>query len=229
MLTLAIDTSSRTISVAFLEDEVTRLELFLNTGLYHSSLLVPAIKSSCELLKVNIEQIDLMVCTSGPGSFTGLRIGMSAIKGFALANHKPIMGVSSLEALAMNLSDTPAIICPVIDAAQKDLIYTALFTAGEGGLLKRIGKDKLTDMKSLLREIPENTIFLGNGAIKYADTIRKTLPKNTFSISFQNHLIKASNVGLIGLRMFMEGKADDLLLLKPRYLCLSEGEMKSNA
>jgi tRNA threonylcarbamoyladenosine biosynthesis protein TsaB len=226
MLTLAIDTSSKTISIAFLEDDVIRLELLLNTGLHHSSLLLPAIKKSCELTKVNIEQIDLMVCTNGPGSFTGLRIGISTIIGLALASRKPAIGVSTLEALAMNMSHSPKIICPMMDA-QKNEIYTALFLTGESGQLTRITEDNVIDIASFLKDIRYDVDFLGDGAIKYADVIQKTLSENTFSISLQDSFVKASNVGLIGLKMFVEGNAQDLLVLKPKYLRLSEAEIKS--
>lgn len=225
MLTLAIDTSSKNIGIAFLDSEVTRIELLLNAGLHHSALLLPAIKESCELIKVSMGQIDLLVCTSGPGSFTGLRIGMSTIKGLALANKKPTIGVSTLEALAMNASHTPTVICPMMDA-KKDQIYTALFSTGKNGQLKRMTEDKVIDIVSFLKEIRDDVIFLGDGAIKYADVIQKTLPAKGFFISHRDYFVKASNVGLIGLKMFMEGEGHGLLALRPKYLRLSEAEIK---
>src|SRR5512137_2456419 len=100
MITLALDTSAKTVGVALLEEETILVESFFNLGVNASILLLPAIEEVFRKAAVGVEQVDLWVCTVGPGSFTGLRIGLGTLKGLALATGRPIVGVSTLEALA---------------------------------------------------------------------------------------------------------------------------------
>src|SRR5574340_1399824 len=124
MITLAIDSSSETASVALLENQTIRAELFLNAGFHHSVILLPAIQQIYETAGLTVDRTDLFVCTLGPGSFTGLRIGVGTIKGMAMATNKPVAGVSTLKALAANAAGGNTNICPLIDAGRGQ-IYAA--------------------------------------------------------------------------------------------------------
>lgn len=225
--TLAIDTSSKTASVALLQDEVILYELSVNVGLNHSVILMPAIDRMLRLAGLDVEDIDLFACTSGPGSFTGLRIAAGTIKGFAMASNKPIVGVSSLDALSLNAACSSYLICPLLDA-RKGQVYTALYRPGEGGFPRKITADKVAGIESVLNEVNEmgNVIFLGDGAAVYRDLIDRAMGAQAVFLPAAHHSIRASAVGLLGLRSFEEGKLVDSVSLIPHYLRLSEAEMK---
>jgi len=104
MITLALDSSSKTVGIALLEDDETLVESFFNLGVNSSILLLPAIKDVFQKAGMDVEQVDLWACTTGPGSFTGLRIGLGTLKGMALATGRPIAGVSTLEAWRLTAS-----------------------------------------------------------------------------------------------------------------------------
>ena len=103
MLTLAFDTSSKTAAVAVFRDDIILYDAIINIDLNHSEVLLPAIEQACFQTRIKISEIDLFACTIGPGSFTGLRIGASTLKGLMLATGKPAVGISSLAALALNV------------------------------------------------------------------------------------------------------------------------------
>jgi tRNA threonylcarbamoyladenosine biosynthesis protein TsaB len=222
MIILAIDTSSETVSIALIEDQTIRAEFFLNTGLNHSRILLPTIQHIYNMAALTIDTTDLFACTVGPGSFTGLRIGVGTIKGMALATNKPIIGVSTLEALASNVQGVSANICPIIDA-RRGQVYAAIYKIGANSILQMVGEERLTDIHLFLRELDGETFFIGSGALKYADSIKKILPTSVLA-SIEHSHIRASVVGLLGLKKFQEGKISDLLSLAPHYLHLSEAE-----
>lgn len=225
--TLAIDTSSRTASIALLQDEVILYELSVNVGLNHSVVLLPAFDQMLHALGLDMEKIDLFACTTGPGSFTGLRIAAGTIKGFAMASGKPIVGVSSLDALSLNAACSPYPVCPLLDA-RKGQVYTALYRSSEVGFPQKITADKVAGMDSVLAEVSEmgNVVFLGDGAAVYRTLIDGALGAKAVFLSGAHQSIRASAVGLLGLRSFREGKAIDPISLIPHYLRLSEAEMK---
>ena len=104
---LAMDTSQKTVSVALLADETILVDTFINRGINHSAVLLPAIEKACQMAGLTVDGVDLFALTIGPGSFTGLRIGASTVKGLALATGKPVVGISTLEALAQNGKSSP--------------------------------------------------------------------------------------------------------------------------
>jgi len=224
MLVLAIDTAGETLSAALLNDGAIRAEIFINTGLNHSHHLLPAIKNIYDVAGAKTEATDLFACTVGPGSFTGLRIAVSTIKGLAMATGKPVVGLSTLEALAANMGCVPMKICPMLDA-RKGQIYTALYKMEADLFLEQIASDRLAGLETFLSSLDEekNICFLGSGAVKYADVIRKSLPGSIIApVSYS--YISAGLVGLLALKKFQEGKILDVLTFAPRYLRLSEAE-----
>ena len=149
MKTLAIESAAKTASVALLEDGVLRAELFQNNGLTHSKTVLPMVDSLLSGLGMTPQEIDRIAVSHGPGSFTGLRIGVAAAKGLALALDIPCVGVSTLEAAAMNAQD--GFICVVMDA-RAGQVYNACFTM-EHGTLSRVTEDRalpLSELRELL-------------------------------------------------------------------------------
>jgi tRNA threonylcarbamoyladenosine biosynthesis protein TsaB len=225
MWTLAIDTSSMTASVALLKDTEIVVEVFINLGMNHSEMLLPAVDKICSMSGKELGGMDLFVCTIGPGSFTGVRIGVSTVKGFALATGKPVVGVSSLDALAMNLLGSPINVCPMLDA-RKNHVYTALYRTDTDNMLEKIIDEKDAELNEFLQSIEEDVIFLGGGAKQYAKIIKEVLSRKAYFVTgIQNH-VRASMAGLLGEKKFCDGKQDDPVSLVPRYLRLSEAELK---
>ncbi|HYA15245.1 MAG TPA: tRNA (adenosine(37)-N6)-threonylcarbamoyltransferase complex dimerization subunit type 1 TsaB, partial [Syntrophales bacterium] len=225
MLILAIDTSTSTASISLLKNDEIVSEVFINLGVNHSIILLPALYDLCRLSCIEPSSIDLFACTIGPGSFTGLRVGASTIKGLALATGKPVVGVSTLDALAFNLVGLHMLICPILDA-KKNQVYTALYRTGYNNILVKAGNERVTDIEEFLRSIDEETIFVGNGALKYADLISDILSGRSYFASTCNHHVRAAAVGLLGRKKYSEGDILDLVTFAPIYLRLSEAEMK---
>jgi len=225
--TLAIDTSTKTASIALLADDVILYEATVNVGVNHSVVLLPAIDEMLRLTGQSLENIDLYACTTGPGSFTGLRIGAGTIKGFALAAAKPIAGVSTLDALSLNAASGPYPICPLLDA-RKGQVYTALYKPGAGGYTEKIGAEKVTSVDYVLKELGEidKIVFLGDGAQAYRDVIVGSLGNRAVFLSGAHQYIRASAVGLLGVMGCREGRTLDPVGFTPHYLRLSEAEMK---
>jgi tRNA threonylcarbamoyladenosine biosynthesis protein TsaB len=225
MLILAIDTSTRTASISLLKNDEILSEVFINLGVNHSIVLLPALYDLCRLSCIELSSIDLFVCTIGPGSFTGLRVGASTIKGLALATGKPVVGVSTLEALAFNLIGSKMLICPMLDA-KKTQVYAALYRTGRDNVLEKRENERVTNIEEFLQSINEETIFVGDGSIKNAGFIGDILPGRSYFASACNQYVRAAAVGLLGKRKYSEGDVLDLTTFTPIYLRPSEAEMK---
>lgn len=224
MLTLALECATKTIGIALLDGEDVRAEIYLSLGRHHAEVLLPAIDRLFLLTGLTPEAVDLLACTVGPGSFTGLRIGVSTVKGLALAMGKPIVGVSTLEALAMNAIPFARLICPMLDA-RKSQVYTGIYRMGPDGLLSAVKSEKLADVDRFLAELGhEETIFLGDGALRHEKLIRETGKRWTILGESGRQRLMASAVGRIGLQRYRSGDSVNALTLTPRYLRLSEAE-----
>jgi tRNA threonylcarbamoyladenosine biosynthesis protein TsaB len=228
MLTLAMDTATRTVGLALLDEEKILAEFYLNLGRHHSEVLLPAIDQICRLAGIAPDRIDLLASTTGPGSFTGVRIGASTVKGLALAIGKPLVGVSTLEALAMNVLPYPALVCPMLDAG-KNSVYTGLYRGGADGLPEQVRPEGLNDVLIFLRRLEETVVFLGDGAVRHEKLIGEILPGKGVLAGGRHQGIRATAVGLIGLKRYREGRILDPLTFSPRYLRLSEAEVNRRA
>ena len=164
MKILAIESSAKAASVAIVEDGKILGETFLNCGLTHSVTVMPSVEWLLGMAGLRISDIDRIAITEGPGSFTGLRIGMAAVKGLAWACDIACTGVSTLETVAMGAVHTDGIICAAMDA-RANQVYNALFLADEGKLT-RICEDRAITIPELLEELSEyeNVILVGDGA-----------------------------------------------------------------
>jgi tRNA threonylcarbamoyladenosine biosynthesis protein TsaB len=216
MLILAFDTSCKSAAVALLDDDVILYDAIINVGLNHSEILLPAINDACRQSKVKIDDIDLFACTLGPGSFTGLRIGISTLKGLLLATGKPAAGVSSLAALAMNVNESESMVCPVIDAGRGQ-VYTACYSYNCDGSLKQISEEKVGDPHETLMDSDQDIILVGDGAMKYQTLLEKNMKRARTASSRQQH-IKASTVGILGHRKYDCNELLDPPTFIPFYL-----------
>lgn len=176
MKILAVDTSSNVASAAIVDDNKLVCECVLNNKLTHSQTIMPIIDEVFKKSELNPLDIDVFAVSNGPGSFTGLRIGVTTIKGLAHAVNKPVCGVNTLEALAYNLPFCPYIIAPIMDA-RREQVYNA-FYKWESGVLKEIAEPRaisLDDCMNELLNIGEKVVFLGDGVSVFRDKIKDTL------------------------------------------------------
>jgi tRNA threonylcarbamoyladenosine biosynthesis protein TsaB len=216
MLTLAFDTSSRTAAVAVLRDDTILYESIINTGLNHSEMLMPEIDYALRQVRIKISDINLFACTLGPGSFTGLRIGVSTLKGLMLATGTPAAGVSSLAAVVLNLGTTSKLICSMIDAGRGQ-VYVAYFKYNDENILQQISEEKAVNPQEIINNTDKNTLFVGDGVIKYADIIKNIKSEVSIASDLQNY-IRASAVGILGRKKFAEKDLLDASTLVPVYL-----------
>lgn len=227
MKILAIDTTAKTATAAITENERLIGLTVLNTPNTHSVTLLPMINGLLFGASLTLGDIDLLVCSSGPGSFTGVRIGAATVKGLAFADGKPCIGVSSLEALALGITEADGIICPVMDARRNQL-YNALFTY-ENGKLKRLTPDRVLTAAELAAELsgaPVTVHLTGDGtaiAEKALQGMDVRLPHEV--LRYHN----AYGVALLGYKEYEAMTEDEKALctaskLSPVYLRASQAE-----
>ena len=164
MQILALDTTALTASAALWRDGSLVAQYILNSGHTHSTTLLPMIRHMLETSGVPLANIDQMACSVGPGSFTGIRIGIATIKGLAFGTGKPCLGVSSLEAMAYGMKYADGIVCPVINA-RRTQYYSALFRVSDG-VVTRLTKDDIVlgaDLDNVLAQFDEPIYLVGDG------------------------------------------------------------------
>jgi tRNA threonylcarbamoyladenosine biosynthesis protein TsaB len=216
MLTLAFDSSSKTVSVSLLRDRAVLYEAIINNDLNHSEVLLPAIDEAIRLTGVALSAIDLFACTLGPGSFTGLRIGVSTLKGLMMATGKPAVGVSALAAVALNVNNQNAVIGPMMDAGRGQ-VYLAYYRYDEDGVLRQLEAERALNPESIADYLKEDVIYVGDGAIKYADVIRSLSNEITIAPAKQQYIC-ASAVGILAFEKYRQNDLLDLSACVPFYL-----------
>lgn len=224
MLTLAFDTSSKTASVSLLRDKAVLYDAIINKGLNHSEVLLPAIDEACLLTGIQLPEIDLFACTLGPGSFTGLRIGVSTLKGLMMATGKPAAGISTLAALALNVQKKENMICSMMDAGRGQ-VYLAYYQYGKDGVLSQLEAARALDPQSISYSSEGEVIYVGDGAIKYADLISSFSTKNKIA-SAEQQFICASAVGALAIEKYHRNDLLDLATCVPVYLRSTNAEPK---
>ena len=222
MKILALDSSAVVASVALCDGERLLAEYTLNNGNTHSETLLPMVECLFRHFGVTARDIDLFAVSSGPGSFTGVRIGAATLKGLAFASEKPCAQVSTLEALAENLVSLPALICPVMNA-RRSQVYTALFRS-DGQRLVRLMEDSalsITELDEILAAYGEEVLFCGDGYDITLSAIEKT---KTRPLPFRLRLQSAYSVAQVALRRFEEGNYVKDQELTVTYLRPSQAE-----
>ena len=172
---VAIDTSGPTASCAVMRDGEIIHSVFLNQGLTHSETIMPALDEAMTSAQIDCSQVDAFAAVAGPGSFTGVRIGVCAVKGLAHAHNTPCASVDALEALAMNVIGFDGIACPILDA-RRGQVYCAAFDV-RGELPVRVLPDQALELNAYLAQLPQDRklIFVGDGLRVHADAILRAL------------------------------------------------------
>ena len=207
MTILAIESSSLVASVAITEDDVMIAEYTIDYKKTHSQTLLPMIDEMCRMTDFQLEKIDAIAVSAGPGSFTGLRIGSATAKGLGLALKKPLIHVPTVEAMAYNFYDTEKYIVPIMDA-RRNQVYTGIYTSHEGNVEEGVGQCILP-MDELIEKIKQSekeVIFLGDGVPVFAGKIKEELGEKAFFAPAQMNRQKAGSVAQAGKRYFEEGK-----------------------
>lgn len=226
MICLAIDVSGRGLSGALARSQDGRPSLLgefcLDTGKNHSLALLPMTEALLENCGLRLADADAFAVTVGPGSFTGLRIGISTVKAWCDGLDKPAVGVSSTEAMARAI-DRPGLVCPVFDARRSEL-YAAVFRDGE-----RLSEDLALSPERLCRELekwPGPVTFGGDGLAPWEQELRARLGDRFRAVAPERRLNMASAAALIGLDKLEKGETAPAASLLPVYLRLSEAEEK---
>jgi len=224
MRILSIDSSSPSGSVAFLEDNQILAQTALEKTSTYSNSLLTLMDGVLSESRRCLQEVDGFSLTTGPGSFTGLRVGVSLVKGFVLATEKPFAGVNTLEALAALVEPTEYQICSLLDARKKE-VYCAFFKY-EGEQFKRQSSDCVIPPQTLVERVNEPTIFIGPGLEHYGKYLSQTLgPLFVKAVKVKNYSTAAS-AGLIASAQFGNGRSPDLDSLKINYLRKPEAEIK---
>jgi tRNA threonylcarbamoyladenosine biosynthesis protein TsaB len=197
MKILAIDTSALTASAAILSDDTIVGEMSVTTTLTHSQTIMPMIDDLLSKASLSIGDIDVFACSEGPGSFTGLRIGIGTIKGLAYGLGKKVRAVSTLEALAYNIPHTDAIICPIMDARRAQ-VYNALYKL-EGDKLICTEPPRALDIEELCASLTEKTIFVGDGVNVYKERISALMGNRALFAGANSVLQRAASVAVAAL------------------------------
>jgi tRNA threonylcarbamoyladenosine biosynthesis protein TsaB len=225
MKILAIETATIAGSIAILDDSAGLVgEVRVDVRIVHAERLMPSVEWLLKASEISIHQIDAFAVSIGPGSFTGLRIGLSTVKGFSYATGKPIVSVPTLDAFARTLPYCSYMICPMFDARKND-VYAALYK-WDGDDCRKILQETAISPTALLGQIQERTVFMGDGAILYRKIISETLRDNAVFAPASRMSPSASAVAEIGAEKLKQGIVADTVALTPFYIRRSEAEVR---
>lgn len=166
MIVLGVDSSATAASAAVVKNGILVSEVFSQTGLTHSQTLLPMIDNCIKMAGITVDDVDLISVANGPGSFTGIRIGIATVKGIAFTNNIPCVEVSTLESMAYNLPFFDGIVCPVMDA-RCNQVYTAMFKNDKECKVNRLTDDEamsIDELCEIIKKTDEKVIFVGDGA-----------------------------------------------------------------
>ncbi len=224
MLLLSFETSAKAASVALHEGDRLLGEQYQNTGLTHSQTLMVMAEDLLKQCGHTPQQVQAVAVAAGPGSFTGVRIGVAAAKGFAWGKEIPCYGVSTLEAMALGLGAYEGYVCPVMDA-RRSQVYNALFRV-ESGKLTRIDDDRaisLADLGEELKNLEKPIFLVGDGSNLCYNTLSESVSGLVLPPEHRLHQ-RAVGVGLAALQQMAAGITPDPAQLVPNYLRLSQAE-----
>jgi tRNA threonylcarbamoyladenosine biosynthesis protein TsaB len=247
MKILAIETSTMLGGIAIMDDLSGLIaELRLNVKSTHSERLMTGIDHVLKQAGLKVSDIDVFAVAIGPGSFTGLRIGLSTMKGFSYATGKPIVSVPTLEALAWNFPYCKSPVCTMLDARKKE-VYAALFKWDNNGFIRLINEvsikidrllEKIKERKDLSSSLAEegkgeffgeSIIFTGEGTLLYRDKIFEVMGEKAISASLEKMVPSPANVAHLGIKKAKKGDFSEPVSLIPFYIRRSEAEIKGDA
>lgn len=222
MRLLAIDTASRSCGAAVVEGRRVLSEFTAQHGDTHSRHLMDMVRQALAVARLRVMDMDGFAVTLGPGSFTGLRIGLSTVKGLALAARRPVAGVGSLEALAAPFSCWDALVCPMLDARRRE-VYTALYRFRDGRL-ETLLPPHAASPDQAAAAVGGPCIFVGDGVEAYQDRIRAAAGDRARFADTAHHTIRPAWVALMALGRFETGGAVDAAALTPCYIRPSDAQ-----
>ncbi len=225
MIILSLDSTSVTASVAISENGVVLAENFINNGLTHSQTLMPMVEKTLIDSNKNIKDVDLFAITNGPGSFTGVRIGIASVKGMADAMNKKCIAVSTLEAIAEPLKNEDSIACAVMDA-RCNQVYTAVFDGGN-----RLCEDKailIDDLGEELKQYNKKIVFIGDGAELCYNKLCEILPNSQLADENIRYIHASSICRIAEEKAKNNEELIDSANLVPFYLRVPQAERELN-
>jgi len=225
MKVMGVDTASKGCSVAVVENGSLLSEITKVSSHTHAIHLMKMIKEAVHMSGLSLDDLDGFAVTRGPGSFTGLRIGISTVKGLASALGKPAAGVSSLRTLAEQLAPCQSLICTVLDARKKE-VYSSRYRYEKGRMAQE------TDMQVMppdlaVSGIDEPCMFVGDGALLYRDIITDRVGEHAVFASPYYNVLRASTVAMLGIEKMKENTSGDAASVTPYYIRRSDAERKS--
>ncbi len=223
MKILAVDTATTSCSVAIVDKTSLLSEFTIDREETHSKHLMDMIKAVLRMAGLNFSDLDGFAVTRGPGSFTGLRIGLSTIKGLAVASEKPVVGVSSLEALAFQVSYSRDLICPILDA-RKGEVYFSRYRFLNGHLKKQT-KERVAPPDKAVDDLNESCLFVGNGALLYKEMILEKMGGLASIAPMIQNTIRASTMAYLSMAKFEKNDTDDIEKIMPYYIRKSDAEL----
>lgn len=232
MLVLAVDTATTVAGVALVSENEVIKEEFINFKKTHSEILMPVIDRVLRECEYILDDIDFIAITEGPGSFTGLRIGMAAAKGLSLASDKPLIGISTLDVLAHNIAGNNALVCPLLDARKQE-VYSAFYDVegkyplGITEMATFTPEELINSVSKTLEAVQkEKVILLGDGYYRYSDYWQEALGNKLINLPMHLMLPRASALGSLALGKAKKDGFDDVFALRPVYIRKSEAEYR---
>ncbi len=243
MKLIGIDSSGLVASVAIMEDDKLVAEYTINNKKTHSQTLLPMLDEIVKAADLDMKEIDAIAIAAGPGSFTGLRIGSATAKGLGLALKKPIVPVSTVDALAYNMYGTDCLVCPIMDA-RRNQVYTgiyefvkenmqgdeadkdasAAFCKYQLKVIKEACAVPIEEITQALNETGRKVIFLGDGVPVFAEQLKDLMQVSYSFAPAHLALQKAGCVASLGMEKFRNGIFEDAAMHSPEYLRLSQAE-----
>ena len=225
MLIFGIDTCCMAATAAIVDENVLVAETVINRKKTHSELMMPQIENMFKMAEISPSEVDVFAAAVGPGSFTGVRIGVATAKAMAEGLDKPCVAVSTLEALAHSSKFFDGIAAPILDA-RRDQVYNALFECGASGLA-RLTEDRALGLEELLEELKDlgkNVIFMGDGCLVFKEKIKEVLGGKAFFAPKITAMNLGGAVAELGALKYKEEGGIHYSSLVPSYVRLSQAE-----
>lgn len=229
MKILAIDSSSLVATVAVVQDDVMIAEYTINHKKTHSQTLLPMIDEIVKMAEINLDDVDAIAVSGGPGSFTGLRIGSATAKGLGLVWNKPLVHVPTVDAMAYNLYGTDKIICPIMDA-RRNQTYTGIyeFSGEELNVIMEQCAISIEELVNKLSEFNREIIFVGDGIPVFKSYIDENLKAVHYYAPAHMNRQRAGTVAVLGSKYYDKGMVESAAEHGPNYLRQSQAERERN-
>ncbi len=224
MRIFALDTATKSCSVAVVDNDHLLAEATTLRTETHSLHLMEMIDRVLHMADSVLDGIDGFAVTRGPGSFTGLRIGISTIKGLVETTGKPMVGVTTLRAMAGQVASGSQLVCPILDARKSEVYFSRY--RYEDGRLRRLVEMQAAPIEKAIHGIDEPCVFIGDGAIRHKEMIADALGENALFAPTHQQVLRASTVAVVSMENFLRQQTDEVKTFVPLYIRKSDAELK---